>query len=251
VASSRTVGATSQGLPHQLCRATEARQIPNCDLDTILRLRAGAASIAAHEGGHCLDPDHLTELMRRSGAAKSPPPAAGGRRTRGTLGASRRKFSNLFPETTGRPLVSFFSSTTVLVMELVALTPQGIDSGRQPRCLPQVTHHAVDRYIDRVDPSATRHQAAAAIARIIGRGRVRSTPRHWMRGLVRQTPGLRFVYLAELPGVCALVIDGAVVTIITRRLCRRSWYPIIPGDVVEPIYCATDEATLFEYEEAA
>ena len=136
-------------------------------------------------------------------------------------------------------------------MERLGDTLQGIDGGRQPRCLPRVTHHAVDRYIDRVEPSATRFQAATAITRIVGRGQVRSTPRHWMRGLVRQTPGLRFIYLAEQPGVCALVIDGAVVTIITRRLCRRSWFPIIPGDVVEPIYCSTDGPATFEYEEAA
>jgi hypothetical protein len=135
-------------------------------------------------------------------------------------------------------------------MELVAL-PQEIAGGQHPRCLPRVTHHAVERYIDRVEPSATRHQAASAIARIVGRGQVRSNPRHWMRGLVRQTPGLRFIYLAEQPGVCALVIDGAVVTIITRRLCRRSCFPVIPGDVVEPIYCSADGPATFEYEEAA
>jgi len=44
--------------PHQPCRATKARQIPNRDLDTILRFRSAAATIAAHERGHRLDPDH-------------------------------------------------------------------------------------------------------------------------------------------------------------------------------------------------
>lgn len=116
---------------------------------------------------------------------------------------------------------------------------------------PRLTAHAVARYIDRVDRTASRRQAAEAISQIIQRGRARSTPRHWMRGLVRPTPGLRFIYLAEQPGVCALVIDGAVVTIITRRLCRRFRFPIVPGDVVELIRCSTAGTATFEYEEAA
>ena len=136
-------------------------------------------------------------------------------------------------------------------MERLGHTLLGIDGGRQPRCLPRVTHHAVDRYIERVEPSATRYQAAAAIARIVGWGQVRSTPRHWMRGLVRQTPGLWFIYLAEQPGVCALVIGGAVITIITRRLCHHAWFPATPDDVVEPNYCSTDGPAGFEYPEAA
>jgi hypothetical protein len=118
--------------------------------------------------------------------------------------------------------------------------------------LPRVTHHAVDRYLERVDPAATRRQAAEAIRRIVGLGNARSTPRHWMRDLVRHTPGLRFVYLAEQPGVCALVVDGAVVTILTRQLCRRrSWYPAIVGDVVEPIHYSTYGATSSQFERAA
>jgi hypothetical protein len=102
-----------------------------------------------------------------------------------------------------------------------------------------VAQHAIDRYIDRVEPRATRRQAADAISRIVAGGQVRSTPRHWMRRHVRYTPGLRFIYLSEQPDVCALVIDGAVITIITRRLCRRPWLPLLPGDVVEPVFAAT------------
>lgn len=125
-------------------------------------------------------------------------------------------------------------------------------SSRRARRRPSVTRHAVDRYIERVEPAATRYQARAAIAQIVHRGHASPTPRHWMRGRVRWTPGLRFIYLADRPGVCALVRDGAVVTIITRRLYRRPWYPLIPGAVVEPIYCgSTDEERPFDYKVAA
>jgi hypothetical protein len=33
---------------------------------------------------------------------------------------------------------------------------------------------------------------------------------------------LRFLYCAELPHVCGLVLDGVIVTVLTRELCRRS-----------------------------
>lgn len=137
-----------------------------------------------------------------------------------------------------------------MVIAEVAVTLDG-RLNRQPRSGPRVTHHAVVRYIERVEPSATGYQAEVEIDLIVHRGHVRSTPRHWMRR-VRQTPGLRYIYWAELPDVCALVRDDAVVTIITRRLCRQTWYPLTPGEVVEPIYCGSaDEARTFEYDVAA
>ena len=69
-------------------------------------------------------------------------------------------------------------------------------------------------------------------------GQVRSTPRHWMRARARLTPGLRFVYWAEQAHVCALVLDGVVVTVVTRSLCRRGRFTIVPGGEAEPIYVA-------------
>jgi hypothetical protein len=57
------------------------------------------------------------------------------------------------------------------------------------------------------------------LGRMVSLGRVRSTPRHWMRD-IKQTPGLRYLYWAELPGVCGLVLDGALLTLITRELCK-------------------------------
>jgi hypothetical protein len=37
---------------------------------------------------------------------------------------------------------------------------------------------------------------------------------------VRQTPGLRFVYSEEHPGVCVLVKDNTALTVVTKSLCR-------------------------------
>jgi hypothetical protein len=44
------------------------------------------------------------------------------------------------------------------------------------------------------------------------------------------------VYWAEQADVCLLVLDGAVITIITRELCRRRRLALIPGGIAEPIY---------------
>jgi hypothetical protein len=37
---------------------------------------------------------------------------------------------------------------------------------------------------------------------------------------VRQTPGLRFVYSDQHPGVCVLVRNNTALTVVTRSLCR-------------------------------
>jgi hypothetical protein len=96
----------------------------------------------------------------------------------------------------------------------------------------RLTQHAIDRYRQRVDPTATPAQARLVLGRLVCLGRVRSTPRHWMRH-VHKTPGLLYVYWAELPGVCALVLDGSLITLITRELCRSQRHlhvvPALPG----------------------
>jgi hypothetical protein len=84
----------------------------------------------------------------------------------------------------------------------------------------RITDHVIQRYRHRVDPEATVGQARLVLGRMVSLGHVRSTPRHWMRN-VNQSPGLVFLYWAELPGVCGLVINGALVTLVTRELCRR------------------------------
>lgn len=102
----------------------------------------------------------------------------------------------------------------------------------------RISRHAVERYISRVDPAVSPSEARVCVARILALGRSRSTPRHWMRSEVRLTPGLRFVYWSEQPHVCLLVLDGVVITTVTRSLYRRRRLTIIPRGEAEPIYAA-------------
>jgi hypothetical protein len=83
----------------------------------------------------------------------------------------------------------------------------------------RISQHAIERYQGRVDTSASLTEARLVLGRMLSLGRVRPTPRRWMRDRA-QTPGLVYVYWAELPGVCGLVLDGTLVTVVTRELCR-------------------------------
>jgi hypothetical protein len=74
---------------------------------------------------------------------------------------------------------------------------------------------------------------------------VRPHPRRWMRGHVRLTPGLRFIYWSELPGVCGLAVGSTLVTVVTRSLYRRrrsaspAWVQSFVADAWNPTF--TDE----------
>lgn len=81
-----------------------------------------------------------------------------------------------------------------------------------------VALHAAERWMQRVDRGASLREANFALRRFVSLGRARPNPRHWMRGQVRQEPGTVFVYNAERPDVCAILIDGVVVTVLTRGL---------------------------------
>ena len=83
-----------------------------------------------------------------------------------------------------------------------------------------VSHHAIDRYRERVDPAATKHEAAARLRSLAATGRARSRPRHWTRVAGEQC-GCRYVYSAEAPGVCLVVTNGTVVTVFSRATCAR------------------------------
>lgn len=80
--------------------------------------------------------------------------------------------------------------------------------------------HAVTRYRDRVDPTASSSEARLGLNRFVMLGRARETPRHWMRNDVEAGPGVRFVYWSGRPDVCAIVRGDVVVTVVTRALCR-------------------------------
>jgi len=84
-----------------------------------------------------------------------------------------------------------------------------------------ISEHAISRYLERVDRTISRREARIAISRVVSLGRTRSVPRHWMRrNGIEPRPGVVFVYCSRRPGVCLIVRDGTVLTVITRRLCN-------------------------------
>jgi hypothetical protein len=84
---------------------------------------------------------------------------------------------------------------------------------------PRVSVHAIERWQQRVDGNASADTARIMLERFLRHGRSRSTPRRWMKD-VRQTPGLRFIYSEEHPGVCVLVKGNTAMTVVTKSLCR-------------------------------
>src|SRR5438093_1313117 len=84
---------------------------------------------------------------------------------------------------------------------------------------PRVSAHAIERWKQRVDGNASADTARMTLERFLRHGRSRSTPRRWMKD-VRQTPGLRFIYSEEHPGVCVLVKGNTALTVVTKSLCR-------------------------------
>ncbi|MEA2646592.1 MAG: hypothetical protein QOE92_1675 [Chloroflexota bacterium] len=81
-----------------------------------------------------------------------------------------------------------------------------------------ITRHAVQRYIERVDRSATPATASRHLADLVTGGRVRPKPRSWT--VVDPAPGKVFIYSASEPDVCLVATRDAVVTVLTRDLCR-------------------------------
>jgi hypothetical protein len=79
------------------------------------------------------------------------------------------------------------------------------------------TRHAIERFQQRVAPVSTA-EAARRIRAAADSAKVRPTPRWWTP--VAPAPGLLFLYPADLPGVCLLVRDGAVITLFERSQCR-------------------------------
>lgn len=82
----------------------------------------------------------------------------------------------------------------------------------------RLTDHAIERYQQRVELGCSGHTARVRLEQMIAFGRTRSTPRHWMRDRVSPTPGLRFLYWAQCPNICALLFGNAVVTVVTRSM---------------------------------
>jgi hypothetical protein len=81
-----------------------------------------------------------------------------------------------------------------------------------------ISGHAIERFRQRVDHRASLTQAYTEITSMLAIGRVRSRPRHWMRGAI--LPGTRYVYPADRPGICLIVEAGVVKTVLTKKLYR-------------------------------
>lgn len=91
-----------------------------------------------------------------------------------------------------------------------------------------VTHHAIDRFRDRVDRSATRTEAVNAVRRIAGSARTCSRPRKWCRlAGIETLRGSRYLYSAVYPGICLVVRGNAVVTVYSKGVCAEWRNPTI------------------------
>lgn len=91
----------------------------------------------------------------------------------------------------------------------------------------RLTRHAVQRWCQRVeqcDQVDDGELGQLRLAEFVAHAHRRSRPRHWTD--VEAVPGLSFLYWAEHPDVCALVINNAVVTVLAR--VRAMGAPRVP-----------------------
>lgn len=86
---------------------------------------------------------------------------------------------------------------------------------RAGRTLPRITRHAAERWAERVGGAGS---SQASLEGFLARARRRPRPRHWTTAAAQ--PGTSFMYLADQPGICVVVREGAAVTVLTRMLCR-------------------------------
>jgi hypothetical protein len=83
---------------------------------------------------------------------------------------------------------------------------------------PIITRHAIERYQQRVDRSASKREAGIAISQILDKATARARPRRWSRTIAHAT-GSRYLYSADHPGICLVVAGGAVITVHSRPVC--------------------------------
>src|SRR5688572_8909441 len=83
-----------------------------------------------------------------------------------------------------------------------------------------MSQHAVQRYLERVAPGSPVGVAVKTMEHILQTARVRSKPRRWMKG-VTVRPGSRYLYAADHPNVCLVLVGEVVVTVYSRRVCAR------------------------------
>ena len=95
-------------------------------------------------------------------------------------------------------------------------SPQKLAKGISPI---SITGHAIERCQQRVASALTRDEVIELLCTMVSAGRTRTTPRKWTKRSVSPAPGLRFLYWAELPDVCGLVVGRTLVTVLTRDSC--------------------------------
>lgn len=83
-----------------------------------------------------------------------------------------------------------------------------------------VTHHAVERYAQRVRPDLPLALARAELEDLLVNARYASTPRRWMAA-DRRAVGRTFLYPRTRGDVAAVAENGVVVTVITRAMGMR------------------------------
>jgi hypothetical protein len=81
----------------------------------------------------------------------------------------------------------------------------------------KITQHAIQRFIERIDRSATPARAWQRIAEMAAAGTVRPKPRWWTD--CRSAPGTVFIYWADQPSACLVATHEAIVTVVSRDLC--------------------------------
>jgi|GEM_PF-6753993 len=92
-----------------------------------------------------------------------------------------------------------------------------------------LTRHAVQRFIERVRPTASWHEARAELASLAASARA-SRPRRWMRTARPASPGTIYLYPRGMPGVALIVRTGVIVTVMSKACCRSWQMPLVPDE---------------------
>ena len=80
-----------------------------------------------------------------------------------------------------------------------------------------ISSHAIDRYIERINPTMNRPEAALLLRVLVEVAR--ATPRKWTG--IRATLGTRSLYSAAHPRVCLVERDGRIRTVFGRETSRQ------------------------------
>ncbi len=87
------------------------------------------------------------------------------------------------------------------------------------------TAHAIHAWNKRVDPDLDFGQCATRLRAFVSVAKPQKRPRRWTVDaggrLAAAHPAIVWLYSADFPGVCGVVRNNTVATIVTRDLCRQ------------------------------